>query len=146
MAVQIELVGDLVRHIECASDGWVGVAGSAIRTASNLPFSVITVRWKVYPLLQCTHCMTSPDSIKQLKKDWLDNLSSKVPTAGDASQSFVWVRLRVGTSYKDDYVQIALPWMLIATTDAYDVGNYFERNARAPLDGTSFISGVCSTG
>jgi hypothetical protein len=90
--------------------------------------------------------LTAPDSIKQLKKDWLDNLSSKVPTAGDASQSFVWVRLRVGTSYKDDYVQIALPWMLIATTDAYDVGNYFERNARAPLDGTSFISGVCSTG
>lgn len=97
-------------------------------------------RWRDYPFQEkgaisdslsalAMHALhlTAPDSIKQLKKDWLDNLPSKVPTAGDASQSFVWVKLRVGTSYKDDYVQIALPWMLIATADAYDVGNYFER-------------------
>jgi acyl carrier protein len=46
-ADEIELVGDLVRHIERANDGWIGVAGSAVRTASNLPFSIITLRWKV---------------------------------------------------------------------------------------------------
>src|SRR6202023_577359 len=54
--------------------------------------------------------LTASDSIKQLKKEWLDNLPSKVPAAGDASQSYVWVKLRVGTPFKDDFVQIALPW------------------------------------
>jgi hypothetical protein len=97
-------------------------------------------RWRDYPfqekgansdslsglIMHALH-LTASDSIKQLKKEWLDNLPSKVPAAGDASQSYVWVKLRVGTPFKDDFVQIALPWMLIATADAYDVGNYFER-------------------
>jgi hypothetical protein len=97
-------------------------------------------RWKDYPfhekgaksdslsglVMHALH-MTASGSIKQLKKEWMDNLPAKVPAAGDASQNFVWVKLRAGAPEKDDFVQIALPWMLIATADAYSAGNYFER-------------------
>ena len=71
--------------------------------------------------------LTASDSINQLKKEWLHDLPSKIPTAGDASQSYVWIKLRAGAPFKDDYVQIALPWMLIATADAYTAGTYVER-------------------
>ena len=97
-------------------------------------------RWKDYPfhekgaysdslsglVMHALH-LTASDSITQLKKEWLDNLPSKVPAAGDNSQTFVWPRLRAGALVKDDFVQITLPWMLIATADAYGAGNYFER-------------------
>jgi hypothetical protein len=96
-------------------------------------------RWKDYPLnekgansdslsglvMHALH-LTVPDSITQLKKEWLANLPSNVPTAGASNQSFVWIRPRVGAPVKDDYVQIVLPWMLIATADAYGAGDYFE--------------------
>jgi len=97
-------------------------------------------RWKDYPfqekgaysdslsglVMHALH-LTASDSINQLKKEWLHDLPSKVPTAGDASQSYVWIKLRAGAPFKDDYVQIALPWMLIATADAYTAGTYVER-------------------
>jgi hypothetical protein len=97
-------------------------------------------RWKDYPfhekgensdslsglVMHALH-LTASDSITQLKKEWLDNLPSKVPAAHERSQSLIWVRLRVGASGQDPFVQIALPWMLIATADAYGAGNYFER-------------------
>ena len=97
-------------------------------------------RWKDYPfnkngensdslsglVMHALH-LTAPDSITQLKKDWLDNLPSKVPSSRERSQSLMWVRLRGGAFGQDPFVQIALPWMLIATADAYGAGNYFER-------------------
>jgi hypothetical protein len=97
-------------------------------------------RWKDYPfqekgansdslsglVMHALH-LTASDSIKQLKKEWLHDLPSRVPAASDASQSFVWIKLRAGAPFKDDYVQIALPWMLIATADAYNAGTYSER-------------------
>jgi hypothetical protein len=97
-------------------------------------------RWKDYPfhkngensdslsglVMHALH-LTAPDSITQLKKDWLDNLPSKVPSSRERSQSLMWVRLRGGASGQDPFVQIALPWMLIATADAYGAGDYFER-------------------
>jgi hypothetical protein len=96
-------------------------------------------RWKDYPFhekgansdslsglaMHALH-LTASDSIKQLKKEWLDNLPSKVPAAGERSQSYVWVR-RVGAPVNDALIQIALPWMLIATADAYGAGNYRQR-------------------
>jgi hypothetical protein len=98
------------------------------------------IRWKDYPLqekgansdslsglvMHALH-LTASESIKQLKEQWLDNLPSEVPAAGHGTHSFVWVKLRVGAPVKDEFEQITLPWMLIATADAYGAGNYFKR-------------------
>jgi hypothetical protein len=97
-------------------------------------------RWKDYPsnragnssdslsglVMHALH-LTASDSITQLKRDWLDNLPTKVPPAVDRSQNLIWVTLRDGTATEDKVVQVTLPWMLIATVDAYSAGNYFER-------------------
>jgi hypothetical protein len=105
--------------------------------------------WKDYPLneagkdsvslsglvMHALH-LTAPDSIEQLKKDWLYNLPSahicrnhfdRVPDANAREQSFFGVKLRVGDSVSEAFVQLTLPWMLIATADAYSAGNHFER-------------------
>ena len=98
-------------------------------------------RWKDYPfhekgeksdslsglVMHALH-LTAPNSITQLKKDWLNKLElSKVPSSRERSQSFMWVRVRGGAPGQDSFVQIALPWMLIATADAYGAGNLRER-------------------
>jgi hypothetical protein len=97
-------------------------------------------RWKDYPLygagkdsdslsglvMHALH-LTASDSVQQLKKEWLYNLPPKVPDANAQTQSFFVVKLRDGSSASEGFVQIALPWMLIATADAYSAGNYFER-------------------
>jgi hypothetical protein len=94
-------------------------------------------RWKDYPfyeggkpsdslsglVMHALH-LTASASIKELEKEWLNSLPSKFP---DAQQSFVGVKLRVGGSISEPFVQITLPWLLIATADAYGTGNYFER-------------------
>jgi hypothetical protein len=105
--------------------------------------------WKDYPLneagkdsvslsglvMHALH-LTASDSIEQLKKDWLYNLPSAhicrnhfdtVPDANAREQSFFGVKLRVGDSVSEAFVQLTLPWMLIATADAYSAGNHFER-------------------
>jgi hypothetical protein len=105
-------------------------------------------RWKDYPLnvasqdsdslsglvMHALH-LTASDSITQLKKEWLDNLPYKWldnppyrgPPVGDKSQNLIWIPLRAGGAASDSSVQITLPWMLIATADAYGAGNYRER-------------------
>ena len=96
-------------------------------------------RWKDYPLnevgkisdsvsglvIHALH-LTASDSITQLKKDWLHNLPEVSPAKGE-DQNLVWITLRVGAPIEDKTLQITLPWMLIATADAYGAGNYFER-------------------
>ena len=67
-------------------------------------------RWKDYPfhekgeksdslsglVMHALH-LTAPNSITQLKKDWLNKLElSKVPSSRERSQSFLWVRVRGG--------------------------------------------------
>jgi hypothetical protein len=97
-------------------------------------------RWKDYPLreqgeysdsisglVMHTLHLTVPDSITQIEKEWLANLPPNAPIAGAKDQNFVWISPRAGAFHKDDFTQIRLPWMLIATADAYGAGNYFER-------------------
>jgi hypothetical protein len=94
-------------------------------------------RWKDYPLYEAANDsdslsglvmhalhLTASDSIEELKKEWLYNLPSKYVAA---QQAFAGVKLRAGGSVSEAFVQISLPWLLIATADAYGAGNYFER-------------------
>jgi hypothetical protein len=94
-------------------------------------------RWKDYPLYEAANDsdslsglvmhalhLTASDSIEELKKEWLYNLPSKYVAA---QQAFAGVKLRVGGSVSEAFVQISLPWLLIATVDAYGAGNYSER-------------------
>ena len=100
-------------------------------------------RWKDYPLnekgedsdslsglvMHALH-LTASDSIIGLKKEWLGHLADKPPLHNSVSS--VWVTPRMGDRFTDNSTQITLPWMLIATADAYAAGDNVER-ARALL-------------
>jgi len=86
-------------------------------------------RWKDYPqdpagkisesisalVVYALHS-TTPNGLRSIEKDWLDNLPS-VPSAGEAENDYHWVGNNL-----DAFVQIKLPWMLIATASAYQSG------------------------
>jgi hypothetical protein len=99
-------------------------------------------RWKDYPLnpngrfsesisgaaLHALH-MTSPDKLSSIDQDWLDNLPSRAPSASDAEHDDYWIDSKDG-SHIDGYTHPKLPWMLVATVDAYPSGSILQR-ARA---------------
>ena len=89
--------------------------------------------------------LTVPDLITQLKKEWLANLPPNVPKADAKDQSFVWIKPRVGAPANDHFVQIVLPWMLIATADAYGAGNYFERTHAILWMEQALYQEICNT-
>jgi hypothetical protein len=73
--------------------------------------------------------MVSPNSLRDLDKEWLDNLLPIPPTASDADNPYHWIRIRDKPNYPelDAFVQIKLPWMLVATVDAYPSGTVLQR-------------------
>jgi hypothetical protein len=102
-------------------------------------------RWKNYPLLPigmesdslsglALHALhvSAPDSIGQIEADWLEALPAVPPSAIDVETSFIWIKntRTPDREENDHFVQIKLPWMLIATVDAYKRGDYSKR-ARA---------------
>ncbi len=97
-------------------------------------------RWKDYPLLAkgrisesisglVLHVLhvTSPNSVVQIENAWLDKIPSTVPSAGDSEQNFYWFKTKDDGFQNDKFVQIKLPWLLIATIDAYATGDIFQR-------------------
>ena len=96
-------------------------------------------RWKDYPLnpsgkvsesisglvLYALHTV-SPGKLGRIDQEWLDSLPSSPPSASDADKDYYWIESKDGT-YLDGYVQVKLPWMLIATVDAYPSGNTLQR-------------------
>jgi len=98
-----------------------------------------SVRWKNYPLLasgiiseslsglalHTLHEATS-NSISLLQRKWLAELPTVAPTAGDTQADFIWIMRKSGREL-DHSIQIKLPWMLIATADAYESGDWVQR-------------------
>jgi len=99
-------------------------------------------RWKPYPhmpgsavseavsgvVMHALH-LTAPGEMIALDKEWLDNLPGRVIAVTDHEKSYVEVATSRGVSI-DHFVQITLPWMLIATVDAFPSGDRMQR-ARA---------------
>ena len=97
-------------------------------------------RWKPYPMLHSSN--TSPtisglalhalkraslSSIVDLQQEWLKSLpATPIPTS-IGENLYVEIRSQAGVKNIDHFVQITLPWMLIATTDAFDGGSLMER-------------------
>jgi hypothetical protein len=96
-------------------------------------------RWKDYPLnpngrfseslsglaLHTLHTI-APNKLRSIDQEWLDNLPESAPSASDADNDYYWIHSKDG-NHLDGYVQVRLPWMLIATVDAYPIGNILQR-------------------
>jgi hypothetical protein len=67
--------------------------------------------------------------LKQIDRDWINELPGAPPPPGEAESQLLWVDSKEGRS-ADHYQQIKLPWLIIATVDAYPNGTLWER-ARA---------------
>lgn len=96
-------------------------------------------RWKAYPLLLkgptsdsisglVIHALhvTAPQEYTQLESDWLNHLPTAVPSAADAENDYYWIKSKDGF-HNDNFVQIKLPWLLIATADAYSSGTILQQ-------------------
>jgi hypothetical protein len=66
---------------------------------------------------------------RDVERIWLTHLPTDLPKIEDTDPVFVEVmtgKERVGV---DAYVQIRLPWMLVATADSYSSGNLLDRSS-----------------
>lgn len=98
-----------------------------------------SARWKNYPLLAsgtisesisglALHVLreATSNSMSQLQQRWLEELPIAAPTAVDHEIPDIWIKSTTG-HHHDHFVQIKLPWMLIATADAYESGDWLQR-------------------
>jgi hypothetical protein len=99
-------------------------------------------RWKPYPtmmrsaasesisgvVLHALH-LTAPGDVAAIDKEWLDNLPPRAVATSDHENSYVEITTARGRSI-DHFVQIKLPWLLVATVDAFPNGDRVQR-ARA---------------
>jgi hypothetical protein len=96
-------------------------------------------RWKSYPNLQSSSISGSisglamhalhlavPEQMGEIDKAWLENIpASPLPASlGEVT----YVELKRGTTLQiDHFVQLTMPWMLVATIDAYRSGNILQK-------------------
>jgi hypothetical protein len=96
-------------------------------------------RWKPYPsmpnvlesdsisgLVMHALNVVHPTDLTPLNRAWLSSLPSLPPEAS-ASESYYIEMLGSGVERIDHFIQLKLPWMLIATVDAYPAGNFLQR-------------------
>jgi hypothetical protein len=96
-------------------------------------------RWKPYPNLASAsesesisglvvHALHISGAVptNEVDKEWLDNLPEKRIAASDVENNYLELKgpTRV---LLDHFVQIKLPWVLIATGDAYESGDVWEK-------------------
>jgi hypothetical protein len=98
-------------------------------------------RWRPYPniptskvsetisgvVLHALH-RTVPDQSKAVEQLWLKNLPAELTKIADTDPVYVDIKngeKRIGI---DQFIQIRLPWMLIATADAYSSGSTLDRS------------------
>jgi hypothetical protein len=101
-----------------------------------------SAKWKPYPnianskvsdsisgLVLHTLHVADPSGLRDLDQDWLSSLPPAPPEASSHEANYVEMR---GSNNErvDRFQQIRLPWMLIATVDAYSSGGIFQK-ARA---------------
>jgi len=96
-------------------------------------------KWKPYPnmatskesdsisglVLHALH-IAHPSDLHALDQKWLAGLQSNPPEASTSEENYVELR---GSNIEriDHFLQLKLPWMLIATVDAYPNGELFQR-------------------
>jgi hypothetical protein len=99
-------------------------------------------RWKPYPHLASSSISGSisglalhtlhlavPDLAADVDQAWLDNLPASAVPASLGENYYVEIK-QSSTRQIDHFVQLTMPWMLIATIDAYPNGNLLQK-ARA---------------
>jgi hypothetical protein len=99
-------------------------------------------RWKPYPYMTTSavsesisglamHALhaTTPENMAVIDREWLDNLPRRPISVSEHENSYVLVSTKAGVSI-DHFVQIKLPWLLVATVDAFPNGDVIQR-ARA---------------
>jgi hypothetical protein len=99
-------------------------------------------RWKPYPHLASSSISGSisglalhtlhlavPDLAADVDQAWLDNLPASAVPASLGENYYVEIK-QSSTRQIDHFVQLTMPWMLIATVDAYPNGNLLQK-ARA---------------
>jgi hypothetical protein len=97
-------------------------------------------RWKAYPELNSSvesesisavalHALhvASPDQIAALDREWINSLKDQSVPASAEEKYYVEMEGR-GARAIDHFVQLPLPWMVVATVDAFPQGDAFERS------------------
>jgi hypothetical protein len=113
----------------------------AIEKATGWLFSTRAkgARWKPYPRLSSSvesqsisglvlHALhlAAPDRVSAIDKEWIEHLPITATAASDGENYYVEMEGTVPRAI-DHFVQIKVPWMLIATVDAYPSGDLFQR-------------------
>jgi hypothetical protein len=96
-------------------------------------------RWKPYPNLSSSNESESisglvlhalhisvPAQMTVLDKEWIESLPGTLIKPSDRENYYIDMKGKSGLNI-DHFVQIKLPWMLIATVDAFSNGDVFER-------------------
>jgi len=123
------------------TDGPLAKAGRWLLRAESSPSSA---RWRFYPndtssnesaglsgfVLHVLHAIGTPKAdLERIDRDWLRRLPDQPPEAGSLEQTLTLIDTPAGTT-TDHFQQVVLPWMIIATVDAYRDGGVWDR-ARA---------------
>jgi hypothetical protein len=103
-------------------------------------------RWKNYPYLTADEASQS-ESIsgvvlhtinnvidvealqldkEQLNKEWLDKLPDRIVTAGEVEKVYIGIQTKSGWAF-DHFEQLPMPWLTVATVDAFRSGDIFQR-------------------
>jgi hypothetical protein len=103
-------------------------------------------RWKNYPYLTADEASQS-ESIsgvvlhainnvidveamkldkEQLNKEWLEKLPDRIVTAGETEKVYIGIPTKSGWAF-DHFEQLPMPWLTVATVDAFPSGNVFQR-------------------
>jgi hypothetical protein len=103
-------------------------------------------RWKNYPYLTADEASQS-ESIsgvvlhainnvidvealqldkEQLNKEWLEKLPDRIVTAGETEKVYIGIPTKAGWAF-DHFEQLQMPWLTVATVDAFPSGNVFQR-------------------
>jgi hypothetical protein len=127
-----ELISSALR--EQAEDAIASAVQWLLRTRTP------SYKWKPYPnmadskesdsisgLVVHTLHVADPSDLRDLDQAWLSGLPSHPPEAPDKEPG-TYVELRGSNKERiDHFVQFKLPWMLIATVDAYSSGSIFQK-------------------
>ncbi len=123
-----------------ASDRIEAVDGAIARGRAWLLGQRQKGRWRPYPgvasvaesesvsgvVLHALHVSADPSDLVALDEAWIDALPSTIHPASDSENYYVEMAGSGGLAI-DHFVQLKVPWMLVATNDAFDHGSLWQR-------------------
>jgi hypothetical protein len=69
-----------------------------------------------------------PDQTPGLEREWLANLPAASTKIEETEPVYVEIRSKGRLAGIDQFIQIKLPWIVVATVDSYSAGNSFTRS------------------